>query len=373
MELRRYLDPRTTWNDTSEVDKVRLYTRQSFVTIVVALAVASVTESITGGVWVAAIGIVVSSVATILTIRRLPKLGGTDPGDARWPLAASVVAGVVAGVVGGQPTLWIWVVVIISIPICAMISLRMSMLAAVAVGVAAYAVNFGFFGGFVGIFIVVAMAGSVHLSIWLLRIVSELDASRHAASALSVAEERLRFSRDLHDVVGRALSAIAVKSELAAALSRRGDERAAAQMDEVRDLAQTSMTEARQLARGYRQVDLVAEIDGARSLLNAAGIDTDTVGSVDTLKPEYTEAAAWVVREGATNVLRHSDATRCRIGLSENGVTMTNDRPHEARSTDGTGLKGLRERLAAVGGTLDVTRTAEEFTLSASFPATVAS
>ncbi|SNS41567.1 sensor histidine kinase [Rhodococcoides kyotonense] len=373
MELRRYLDPRTTWQDTTEVDKVRLYTRQSFITIIVALAIASVTETISNSEWLAAVAIVASCIATIVTIRRLPKLGGTDHGDARLPLAIAFATGIAAGIAGQEPQLWLWVLLIVSIPITAMTTLRISMVLAVVVGAIAAVTFSGILAGIVALFIVAAMAGSVHLSIWLLRIVNELDASRHAASALSVAEERLRFSRDLHDVVGRALSAIAVKSELAATLSRRGDDRAAAQMDEVRDLAHRSMTEARQLARGYRQVDLVAEIDGARSLLGAAGIDTETVGSADVIDPAYTEAAAFLVREGATNVLRHSDATCCRISFGKNSVSMTNDRPHSNGSKDGTGITSLKERLAGVGGTVDVACTADEFTLSATFPSTVES
>ncbi|MBY6412676.1 sensor histidine kinase [Rhodococcus sp. BP-252] len=373
MELRRYLDPRTTWKDTTEVDKVRLYTRQSFISIIVALLVAAVTDTVSRGEWATAVAMAVSATTAVIAIRRMPRLGGTARGDIRWPVALCVAGSVTAGITSSAPALWIWALLITSIPISAMMTLRVAALTAVVVGAGTIATRFGVLGGVIACFVVLAMAASTHLSIWLLRIVSELDASRHAASALSVAEERLRFSRDLHDVVGRALSAIAVKSELAATLSRRGDDRAASQMDEVRDLAHQSMTEARQLARGYRQIDLVAEIDGARSLLNAAGIETDTVGNADTLDPAYTEAAAWVVREGATNVLRHSDATRCRIGLSQNGVTMTNDRPHAVRSSDGTGLAGLRERLAAVDGTLDVACTADEFTLFAAFPATVAS
>ena len=366
MELRRYLDPRTTWRDTSEVDKVRLYTRQSFVAIIVVMGIAGAAEAVSRGTWVALVAMTVSAVTSVLVILRLPEIGGLATGSIKWPLATAVVTGIVAAVTGSEP-LAVWALLVLSVPITAILSLAWSCVAGVLIGAAAALTPSGIWGSLAAISIVVLMAVAVRLSIWMLNIVTQLDASRHAASQLSVAEERLRFSRDLHDVVGRALSAIAVKSELAATLSRRGDERAAAQMDEVRDLAQQSMTEARQLVRGYRSIDLRSEINGATSLLSAAGIDTTIDGTPSSVAPEYAEAAAWIVREGATNILRHSDATYCSIHVSEDSVRIVNDRPHVVKTTDGTGIAGLRERLTNVGGTLDTTCTPEQFTLTALF------
>ncbi|MFZ2526528.1 MAG: histidine kinase, partial [Rhodococcus sp. (in: high G+C Gram-positive bacteria)] len=216
--------------------------------------------------------------------------------------------------------------------------------------------------------LVVFMTMTVHISVWLLRIVTELDEARGAAAALSVAEERLRFSRDLHDVVGRALSAIAVKSDLAATLVRRGDDRAADQMDEVRELAQVSLAEARDLVRGYRSITLASELAGARSLLAAAGIDTSVSGAADDLPAEAAEAAAWVLREATTNILRHSAARHCTVTITATSITIGNDGVRAPGSGGGTGLRGVRERIAAVGGTVEITGGDGTFTVEARFP-----
>ncbi|MDJ0360274.1 histidine kinase [Rhodococcus sp. H29-C3] len=372
MELRRYLDPRTSWRDTSEVDKVRLYTRQSLVVIVVTFGVAGLAETIVQSAWLSTAALIVSTATAVLVLQRSPGIGGMGTGDINWPLALSVTAAIVAGAAGGGATPF-WGLMVVSVPVCTVISLRWALVLALVLGTATTATRYGMVGSAAAFFVVVFMATTVRLSIWLLRIVTELDGSRQAASQLSVAEERLRFSRDLHDVVGRALSAIAVKSELAAALSRRGDDRAAEQMDEVRELAQQSMTEARRLVRGYRSIDLEAEIEGACSLLAAAGIDTRVGGRPDAVASEFAEAAAWVVREGATNILRHSEATRCVIEVTAQSLRMVNDRPHGTKSGDGTGLAGLGERLAAVGGTVERTSNADEFALTATFAPRVAS
>ncbi|MET0199628.1 MAG: histidine kinase [Rhodococcus fascians] len=372
MNLRRYLDPRTTWRDTTDVDKVRLYTRQSFVSIIVLLGVVALAESVTERLWVSGVALAVTAGATVITVHRMPIIGGMRTGEIRWPLAVTAVAAVVAGI-AGTATFKMWALLIVAIPVTALIPLRWSAAIGVVAGVATGVSPYGPLAGVIAFVVVVGMAATVKLSMWLLAVVTELDASREAAALLSVAEERLRFSRDLHDVVGRALSAIAVKSELAATLSRRGDERAAEQMEEVRDLAQHSMTEARQLVRGYRSIDLAAELNGACSLLRAAGIETTVTGSPDDVSPHFSEAAAWIVREGATNILRHSDATHSSFDVTENSVRITNNVPHRQRTTDGTGLAGLRERLAAVGGTVDTTLTEDDFTLTATFASTSAS
>ena len=366
MQLRQYLDPRLAWKGSSEVDKVRLYTRQSFVGICVLIAIAAVTDSIGTNAWIVAAALTVCCAAAVVVLLRLPRIGGTAGGGIRWPLAACV-AGALVAAFAGPSQVALWALLIASVPVTAVISLRWSFVLAVVVAAGAFFTGYGPVGAGATFFIVVLMAFTVQISMWQLHIVTELDSSRDAAAALSVAEERLRFSRDLHDVVGRSLSAIAVKSELAAALSRRGDDRAADQMDEVRDLAQQSMTEARQLVRGYRSIDLRAEIEGASSLLTAAGIDTEVIGSPDAVQAEFAEAAAWIVREGATNILRHSDATHCRVEVTAHSVRIVNDRPRIRSSSDGSGIAGLRERLATVGGSVESVRDDDRFTLIATF------
>lgn len=219
--------------------------------------------------------------------------------------------------------------------------------------------------GLVGVF-------TPRCSAWYLAVMRELDKARTAQSRLAVTEERLRFSRDLHDVMGRNLSVIALKSELAVQLARRGADSAVDQMEEVQRLARESQTEVRAVVRGYREAGLHTELAGARGVLRAAGVDCRVEEDTSEMPSEAQSALGWVVREGATNVLRHAEATRCTVRVSSVGLdgggtaavlVMENDGVNDARPTrpaqSGSGLTGLRERLAALGGTLTAERTTE--------------
>lgn len=195
-------------------------------------------------------------------------------------------------------------------------------------------------------------------SCWLMKIVWELERSRDLKARLAVAEERLRFGRDLHDVMGRNLSVIALKSELAVQLARRERPEAVDQMIEVQRIAQESQREVRDVVRGYREADLRVELEGARGVLGAAGIDCAIDPVTVELPGTVQSVLGWVVRETTTNVLRHGDAKRCAISLREKDgsvlLTVRNDGVREgAAMGHGSGLTGLRERLAAVDGTLE--------------------
>ncbi|MGC9543356.1 sensor histidine kinase [Streptomyces sp. UG1] len=230
--------------------------------------------------------------------------------------------------------------------------------------VGALGVLFG--GGFV--------AASSVFSVWLLNAVYELDEARETRARLAVAEERLRFGRDLHDVMGRNLAVIALKSELAVQLARRGRSEAVEQMIEVQRIAQESQREVRDVVRGYREADLTVELAGAQGVLTAAGIECEVTGEAAGLPVEVQSALAWVVREATTNVLRHGDAERCAVGVrvSEGRVVLTVENDGAAGASDGgggSGLAGLRERLAAVDGTLDAGRVGDgAFRLVAKVP-----
>ncbi|MFJ8110032.1 sensor histidine kinase [Streptomyces sp. NPDC096132] len=194
-------------------------------------------------------------------------------------------------------------------------------------------------------------------SVWLLNAVYELDEARETRARLAVAEERLRFGRDLHDVMGRNLAVIALKSELAVQLARRGRPEAVEQMIEVQRLAQESQREVGDVVRGYREADLGVELAGAQGVLTAAGIACEVRGETDGLPSEVQSALGWVVREATTNVLRHGDAGRCSVGLrvTEGRVVLTVENDGavaEGGGGGGSGLAGLRERLRQVDGTL---------------------
>ncbi|MEW2808253.1 sensor histidine kinase [Streptomyces massasporeus] len=200
-------------------------------------------------------------------------------------------------------------------------------------------------------------------SVWLLNSVFELDEARETRARLAVAEERLRFGRDLHDVMGRNLAVIALKSELAVQLAQRGRPEAVTQMVEVQRLAHESQREVREVVRGYREADLGSELAGAQGVLAAAGIDCTVGGATAAVLPTAVQSAlGWVVREAATNVLRHGDARRCAVRLQvlEGRVVLSveNDGVSEAgtesgNGPSGSGLAGLRERLAEIDGTLE--------------------
>jgi two-component system, NarL family, sensor histidine kinase DesK len=209
------------------------------------------------------------------------------------------------------------------------------------------------------------VAITYRLSVWLLAIVWEIDRSRDVQARLAVAEERLRFARDLHDVLGRNLALIAVNSELAARLVRRGQDGAVEHMLQVHQTAQDSMRELREVVGGYRNADLDAELAGARSVLRSAGIGARVIGDGADLSRAAQAALGWVVREATTNIIRHSDPTTVRIELevvraAGTGPTavlrIENDgvrRPGPGPGGGtGTGLVGLRERLAGLGGEL---------------------
>ncbi|MEU4110063.1 histidine kinase [Streptomyces sp. NPDC027717] len=210
--------------------------------------------------------------------------------------------------------------------------------------------------GLVAAFGLLLALGAGRSGAWTLSVLWEAERGREVEARLAVAEERLRFGRDLHDVLGRNLSVISLKSELAVQLARRGRPEAVEQMIEVQRIAQESQREVREVVRGYREADLTAELAGAKGVLGAAGIVCEVTAEDAALPVAVQSALAWVVREAATNVLRHGDAGHCAVELvtrKEHVVlTVENDGAGEPAKAGGSGLVGLRERLAAVEGTL---------------------
>ena len=209
-------------------------------------------------------------------------------------------------------------------------------------------------------------------SLWLLDLVDQIEKVRQVEGKLALAEERLRFSRDLHDVMGRDLSSIAVTAELVTQLAERGDPRAAEHARSISAMARSSLADVRALVRGYRDVDLPPELQGTLSLLRSAGISTHVHGEADDVPAEHAEAATWALREAGTNLLRHADATTVRIILGPDGMRVVNDGatpPASAAPTaivEGSGLRGLRERLGPTR-TLRTEQDGDTFTLDIRF------
>ncbi|GAA4856260.1 sensor histidine kinase [Saccharopolyspora cebuensis] len=195
---------------------------------------------------------------------------------------------------------------------------------------------------------------------WIWDVALELDRAREVDSELAVAQERLRFAADLHDIQGHHLQAIALKAELAERLVDRAPEAAAAQSAEIAELARTALRETRALVHGYRRADLVTEWANACELMRAAGIETTVDGDAAEVPPPLQPLFGALVREGTTNILRHSRAAACelRIETADGGtrVALRNDGSQPGRLEGlgregaGSGLDGLRQRFAALGG-----------------------
>ncbi|MFJ3716320.1 sensor histidine kinase [Streptomyces sp. NPDC090057] len=191
--------------------------------------------------------------------------------------------------------------------------------------------------------------------------VRELRAAREELARRAVEEERLRFSRDLHDLLGHTLSVIVVKSEAARRLAPRDMDAALGQIGDIESVGRQALTEIREAVTGYREGSLATELARARSALSAASVEPVVHRSGSPLAPAAEALLGWVVREAVTNVVRHSDATRCEItvdsAVERVRLTVTDDgtggtAPRAAEGIGGTGLTGLTERLAAAGGTL---------------------
>jgi len=206
---------------------------------------------------------------------------------------------------------------------------------------------------------------------WLWDITNDAIRGQAARARLAVTEERLRFSRDMHDLLGHSLSALAVKAELGSRLAVRSPDLAKAEMAQVQDLARTALQQVRGAVNGYREVDLEEEVASVRGVLEADGTRTTVTGLDGLDVPAPTAAlAAWVVREGGTNVLRHGDATRCAmvftplpgrsgaagtlvVEVSNDGVRDGGD----SGASSGNGLAGLSERVTMGGGALSAAPT----------------
>ncbi|MCP2343114.1 sensor histidine kinase [Actinomadura rupiterrae] len=176
--------------------------------------------------------------------------------------------------------------------------------------------------------------------------------ARAEVARLASDAERNRIARDLHDLLGHSLTAITVKSNLARRLAEGGADRAVAEITEVERLSRQALGEVRAAVSGYREVTLPGELARGRELLRAAGVTADLPSAVDVVDPAHRELFGWVVREGLTNVVRHARATRCTVTLSAAEVEIVDDGVGGA-SGPGSGLTGLRERVAAAGGRVE--------------------
>ncbi|HTZ23661.1 MAG TPA: histidine kinase [Streptosporangiaceae bacterium] len=179
-----------------------------------------------------------------------------------------------------------------------------------------------------------------------------LAETRAELARLAAENERIRIARDLHDLLGHSLTTITVKAGLARRLGPTDPEGAVAQITDVEDLCRRVLTDVRAAVSGYREVTLASELARGRELLRASGIAADLPTATDVAGPAHQELFGWAVREGLTNVIRHSRARSVTVRVSASSVEITDDGQGSA-AEPGNGLSGLRERAAAAGGGVD--------------------
>jgi two-component system, NarL family, sensor histidine kinase DesK len=211
------------------------------------------------------------------------------------------------------------------------------------------------------------------LQVWFWDLLVQAEQGRTAQARLAATEERLRFARDVHDLLGHHLSVIALKAELAERLVTVDAERARDQAAEVRRLAASALADLREVVHGYRRVDLREHLTAIEQVLRSSGVRCTVTLPAGDLPADVATPLAAVLREATTNVLRHSAATWCTIGIDRAGgqtrMTVVNDGAGAGRGDEHSyGLRGLAERLAESGGTLRTRAEAGRFTLEAAVP-----
>ncbi|MFI9455434.1 sensor histidine kinase [Amycolatopsis sp. NPDC052450] len=240
--------------------------------------------------------------------------------------------------------------------------------AATAAGVVLIRIGYGtdFLGGFYSFASILNTGLMVFGLIWLIRLVTELGETRKRLAEVAVAEERLRFARDLHDLLGMSLSAIALKSELTSRIMDIDTNRASDELLEILGLTRQALADVRSVASGYRELSLDQESRSAQAVLVAADVQVRLEIEQDDLPTTVRTVLAVVLREGVTNVLRHSKVERCEIAVRRtvNGVALDivndgvqNGRPpspeRPARvEAPGSGITNMSDRVAGLGGEL---------------------
>lgn len=191
-----------------------------------------------------------------------------------------------------------------------------------------------------------------------------------------MADERLRFAADLHDIQGHHLHVIALESELATRLAESDPAAAGAHMAQVQAHARSALADTRGLVQGYRRASLADELANATRVLAAAGVDGRLDHGTEAIADDLAEPArhllGLVAREATTNVLRHSHADQARLALHVDGdqaqLEVRNNGAEPATDTLGSGLTTLASRLEDAGGTLAWERHGDWFTVTARVP-----
>ena len=189
------------------------------------------------------------------------------------------------------------------------------------------------------------------------------ERSRILGEELALSQAREQMGRDVHDVLGHSLTVITLKTQLARRLVEDDPDRAQTQLDEVLEVSRQALAEVRSTVGGSHVPDLDAQLASSRSALEAAGIAVDLPTTASASVPAAgRQLFAWCLREAVTNVIRHADATRCTVTVTQDRLTVADDGVGRtaaevvagSATASGSGLRGLRARVAQEGGTLTV-------------------
>lgn len=189
------------------------------------------------------------------------------------------------------------------------------------------------------------------------RAARELGLAHEEIERLAKLAERERIARDLHDVLGHTLSVVVLKSELAGRLFEQDALRARREIGEVEQIARAALGDVRQAIRGYRSEGLVAEMERARTALNAAEVNLESVSTLPQLPPTEETVMSLLLREAVTNIIRHASASSCKIEFQQNDEKtslVVEDNGRGGIQQEGNGLRGMRERVASLGGKFHV-------------------
>lgn len=320
--------------------------------------------------WLAALGAALLTAVIVMGMR----VFRTAVADRPRPTALIVVSGVLTLPLMVVPVIW-------AIPVwLSMLALFVQRRTVVLLSLASVVLIGGFVtvvAGFEPVVlasqatITVILVGGVRANLALWRVTREAHEGEEARARLAVSEERLRFARDLNDLLGQSLTGIAARTAQAERTLQADPREAAREMFEVRDQARRALREVRATVQNYRALDLDEVLASVRAVLEAADVRCTVRADGTALPPETRTLLATVVREGATNVLKHSKAEHCTITIREGVLEMSNDGVSGPTGEHAAnGLAGLAQRVRGAGGTLSAAPAGDgTYTLRVEVPA----
>ncbi len=168
---------------------------------------------------------------------------------------------------------------------------------------------------------------------------------------LATSEGREAVARDVHDLVGHSLTVVSLKAQLVRRLIDTDPDRAKAELADIEALASEAIAGVRATAAGVRTATITDQLASCRDALASAGVTMSVEGEARFLSPAQSLAASWILREATTNVLRHAHAQTVTVRIAPGKLEVIDDGVG-VDSTEGNGVKGMRERATMGGGAL---------------------